>query len=245
MKLLITIRTADRTPKRNYLGQTVRAFVQGGAEPGSIHIFPTDPDVRWLLYEIGDSPVTVHLPDKRCTPNENGIRQVEALNDTEAEWIGLFEDDLELCADPVGSMVRWLADQAQPDVQVYRFFALPRTPVAKQMPHATLSPLKEMRGSQAVVLRNLDARFFAEWAKAHPHDWRPKEAPFQDRTDRGFDKLIGYWALKRWPKQPLGMVSRPMMVRHMGVESAMYSHGLQNDREFAGTNWRYQSEVSA
>ncbi len=245
MKLLVTIRTADRTPKRNYLGQTVRAFVSAGTAARAIHLFPTAPDVRWVLQEIGDLPVTVHVPDHRCTPNENGIRQVDALNEVDAEWIGLFEDDLETCTDPVGSMARWLSDQARPDVAVYRFFALPRTPVVKKDDAVAWCPLKEMRGSQAVVLRNMDARAFAGWASMHRTDWRPKDAPFQDAKDKGFDKLIGYWALNRWPKQTLGMVSRPMFVRHVGVESAMYSHGLQNDKEFAGADWTYHSKVTA
>lgn len=245
VKLLITIRTANRAPKRNYLGQTVTAFAAGGVEPGAIHLFPTDPDIGWLLHEVGDLPVTVHLPDHRCAPNENGIRQVQALNEVDAEWIALCEDDLQTCADPVGSMARWLEDQARPDVAVYRFFALPKTPVMTQIDGADFTPLREMRGSQAIVLRAADARDFAAWATAHPRDWRPTDAPFQDRPDRGFDKLVGYWALQRYPKQPLGMVSRPMLVRHVGIESALYSRGLHNDAAFAGTAYRYSREVLA
>lgn len=245
VNLLITIRTANRAPKRNYLGATVRAFLAGGAcDPDLIHLFPTDPDIAWLETELDGLPVHIHAPDRRRAPNENGIAQVSALDHVEAEWIGLFEDDVETCTDPVGSMASWLADQARPDVAVYRFFALPRTPVVKHTEHASWCPLREMRGSQAVVLRNLDARYFAAWATAHPHDWRPKEAPFQDRPDRGFDKLIGYWALNRWPKQTLGMVSRPMFVQHVGMESALHSHGLKNN-DFAGSQWTYRSAVPA
>ncbi len=97
-----------------------------------------------------------------------------------------------------------------------------------------------MRGSQAVVLRNVDARYFAAWASAHPKDWRPADAPFQQVPDKGFDKLIGYWALHRWPKQPLGMVSKPMLVNHVGVTSLLHTHGLRNNAMFGGTDYRYQ-----
>lgn len=241
MNLILTIRTANRAPKRNYVGATVRSLIAKGADPSAIHLFPTDPDVRWL----SELPVTVHVPDHHCTPNENGIRQVEALEGSEAEWIVFCEDDIETCADPMGSMARWLADHARPDVHVYRFFALPRTPVVRRTETADWCPLKEMRGSQAVALMADDARAFAAWATAHPTDWRPKDAPFQDRPTKGFDKLIGYWALKHWPNQPLGLVSRPMLVNHIGTESALYSHGIRNDQAFAGGRFSYGSEVTA
>lgn len=241
--LLFTIRTANRAPKRNYVGRTVSDLLAKGVDPALLHLFPTDPDVAWLFEEIGDAPVRVHVPDRRYSPNENGVRQVTALDDVDAEWIGLCEDDIETCADPLGSMARWLAHQARPDITVYRFFALPQTPVVKQGKGFTLSPLKEMRGSQAVALRHLDARAFRHWAEAHPRNWRPKDAPYQDRPEKGFDKLIGYWALQRYPRQPYGLVSRPYFVRHVGLESALYSHGLRNDREFAGPNWRYEASV--
>jgi len=243
VNLLITIRTADRTPKRNYVGQTVRAFLAGACDPSLIHLFPTDPDTAWLDAELGRLPVHIHAPDHRRAPNENGIAQVSALEEVEAEWILLCEDDLEMCADPVGSMARWLADHARPDVHVYRFFALPRTPISKRTERADWCPLREMRGSQAVALRAEDARDFAAWASAHPLDWRPKDAPFQDRPTKGFDKLIGYWALQRWPKQTLGLVSRPMLVNHIGIGSTIHSHGLRNDQGFAGARFRYVSEV--
>ena len=65
---LVTIRTADRTPKRNYLGATVRAFV-ADCDPSLIHVFPTHPDVRWLDRELGALPVSVHVPDQPRTPS--------------------------------------------------------------------------------------------------------------------------------------------------------------------------------
>lgn len=244
VKLLVTIRTANRAPKRNYLGATVRAFLRRGVcDPSLIHLFPTSPDLAWMADELGELAVTIHAPDCTRTPNENGIAQVSALGTCDAEWIGLFEDDLELCADPVCSMARWLADQARPEISIYRFFALPRTPVHSQTTYASWCPLREMRGSQAVAMRARDARAFAAWASAHPTDWRPKDAPYQDRPTKGFDKLIGYWALQRYPGQPYGLVSRPYFVRHVGVESALYSHGLKNDHEFAGPTWRYEASV--
>lgn len=237
MKLLLTIRTANRAPKQNYLRATVASLLTQGVDPDLLHIFPTDPNTGWP--DVG----SVHVPDHRCTPNENGVRQVDALNDVDADWIVLSEDDLEWCADPLGSMARWLEDYATSERLIYRFFTFGQTkPVSA---HAVLSPLREMRGSQVVALRADDARRFAEWARQHPLDWRPKDAPFQDRPHDGFDKLLGYWALQDRPHMTTGLVSRPFFVRHIGVESSLHSHGVRMDQHFAGVDWRYQRKVAA
>ena len=242
-RVIFTIRTANRAPKRNYLGQTIKSL--GNTDAQRLHIFPTDPDIRWLLEDIGDPCATVHVPTRRYTPNANGIRQVSALDDVDADWIVMLEDDLECCAHPMQSMVRWLDDRARPDVAVYRFFALPGTPIQRLGRDAGLSPLIEMRGSQAVAMRAADARAFAAWASAHPTDWRPRQAPFQDRPERGFDKLIGYWALQHYPSQKSGLVSQPFFVRHIGTESILHSRGVRNDALFAGKGWSYGREVRA
>lgn len=240
-QLVITIRTADRTPKRNYLWRTMRMLLDQGVKPSGLHLFPTDPHVAWLGRELdGRQAVPVHVPEARCTPNANGIRQVSVLDTDDANWILLLEDDVEPCADFYGSVTGWLCDHADPAIHVYRLHALPGTPLRRVDPAAALAPLREMRGSQAVALRAADARLFAAWATAHHKNWRPKDAPFQNRPDRGFDKLIGYWALAQWPDQPDGLVALPMLVNHIGRDSVLHTHGLRNDAHFAGASWRYQ-----
>lgn len=235
--MLFTIRTADRSPKRNYLGKTVRTLLTQGVNPHDVHLFPTDPDVAWMARELTDLPTLhMHVPEHRCAPNANGIRQVSALDWSDEDWIAMLEDDLDCVSR--STLLSWLVVESTASIHVYRWFALPGTPLRRVSPRAALAPLREMRGSQAVILRAHDARLFAEWATAHPKNWRPKDAPFQNHPDRGFDKLIGYWALQQWPEQPNGLVALPMLVNHIGRESALHSHGLRNDAHFAGA--RYQ-----
>jgi hypothetical protein len=231
------MRTADRTPKRNYLRDTVETLRWGGVSGADIHIFPTSPDLAWLTSRRFDSTVQIHTPAARLTPNQNGIAPVALLDDIDADWIILSEDDLEWCADPIGSMARWLDEHATPAVMVYRFFAFGRlTPVSA---HAAAAPLREMKGSQVVALRADDARRFAAWAKAHPLDWRPKGAPFQHRPHDGFDKLLGYWALQDRPSVTHGLVSRPFFVKHVGTESSIHSRGVRMDGMFIGAGKQY------
>ena len=49
------------------------------------------------------------------------VRADSGIDQIDADWIILSEDDLEWCADPLGSMARWLEAHATPDVLVYRF----------------------------------------------------------------------------------------------------------------------------
>lgn len=238
-KLLLTIRTANRAPKRNYLDQTVLGLMAKGVS--DFHIFATDPDVSWLpAWLEGDR--RVHVPDRRLTPNQNGLAPIALLDDIEADWIILSEDDVFWCADPVGSMARWLSQHARPDVVVYRFFAFDH--LHAEGLHVASAPLREQKGSQVIALRAADAKRLATWAKAHPLDWRPRTAPFRHRPHDGFDKLVGYWALQDTPETTYGLVSRPFFVDHIGVESSLHAYGKQLRNTFAGDSWSYPEAES-
>jgi len=240
MRLLFTMRTADRSPKQNYLGATLASLRRGGLFQNDIHVFPTDPDVRWMASSLMP-PMTMYPPTARRTANQNGLAPIGLLDTIDADWIILSEDDLEWCADPLGSMSLWLAIHARPEVLIYRFFAFDRlTPVS---PDAGTAPLREQKGSQVVALRANDARRFAAWAETHPISWRPSGAPFQNRPHDGFDKLLGYWALQDRPSVATGLVSRPFFVRHLGVQSSLHGRGIRMDANFIGTGRAYQPVV--
>jgi len=242
MKLLLTIRTADRSPKQNYLGQTVRSLLAGGVQASAIHLVPTNDRLDWLRQELGSLDLPVHPPSAKRTPNENGLAQIDLLRQYPADWIVMSEDDLEWCADPLGSIERWLDDHATNGRLLYRFFAFGT--LRPWSASASEAPLKEQRGSQVVAMRADDALRFACWAKQHRLTWRPPGAPFQQRPHDGFDKLLGYWALQANPKMENGLVSRPFFVRHLGVESSIHSHGVRRDDQFAGAKWSYRYEVA-
>jgi hypothetical protein len=239
-RLTITIRTADRHPRQNYLGQTVRGLIAAGVAAEQIHVFPTAPDVRWLDVELGDLPIVRHVPSTRRDANANGVAQVAALDVAPADWLLMLEDDVHVCADFEGSVLRWLDRFARPDVHVYRFCAFGEP--EHRLPSVTVHPLREQRGSQAVALRSDDARRFAAWWSTHETDWRPKHAPFQQEPG-GFDKLIGYWALAEWPETRYGLVSRPQFVHHVGMQSSLHSRGVRNDEAFAGTSYRFEARA--
>jgi len=238
MSLLLTIRTANRTPKANYLGMTLVSLRSQGVEPEQIHVVATDHDTSWMTIPSG---ITVHVPGVHRRPNENALAQIDLMHRYPADWIAMSEDDLAWCRHPLESIERWLTKHATPERLFYRFFAFGSLkPIARDVYE---TPLKEQKGSQVVAMRSDDAPRFARWARAHPRDWRPNGAPFQDRPHDGFDKLLGYWALQDNPKVTTGLVSKPFFVRHLGVESAIHSHGLRRDDQFGGPDWSYGASV--
>ncbi len=239
MSLRITIRTADRTPGPNYLGETLRSLQAAGVDLTSVHVFPTDPDVAWTVQELGAAAPVLHVPATRRNPNQNGVAQVSALDLAPADWLLMLEDDVHVCADFEGSVLRWLAKHQKPSIHVYRFcaFSAPTKVRAETMTYL----LREQRGSQAVALRAEEARDFATWASEHHTCWRPAMAPFQNQRTNGFDKLVGYWALDRWPADQVGLVSRPMFVRHIGEKSLLHERTVVNTA-WAGQGWRYEGD---
>lgn len=239
MSLTITIRTADRTPKKNYLGGTVRSLIAGGVLANRIHVFSTSPDTDWIVGQLPECPpVVVYRPVEKRNPNQNGVAQVEALDYQPADWLLMLEDDIRVCADFEGSVLRWLGRHSRPDVHVYRFCAFGGCKFRK--PEVSGYPLREQRGSQAIALRADEARDFAKWSTENHTCWRPHRAPFQNQRTNGFDKLVGYWALSRWPEQRIGLVSRPMFVHHIGKQSLLHERTVTNELYFAGERWSYR-----
>lgn len=237
MSITFAIRTACRA-RKNYLWQTVRSLISAGVEPTRIHVFPTSPDVLWLGHELCGQGVPLHVPSAPRSPNENGVALVLALAATPADWLLMLEDDVTVCADFEGSALRWLDAHATPTVHVYRFCAFGNR-VARHKEYSEY-PLREQRGSQAIALRAEDAFDFGQWATEHHEVWRPPLAPFQNQRTTGFDKLVGYWALSRWPAQKVGYVSEPHFVKHVGLEGSMHGRTITNEASFAGERWSYR-----
>lgn len=238
MRLALSMRTADRSPKRNYVAGTLGRLIRQGVDPASVHLCATSPDVRWLEPIVAECPVTLHVPDRVLRPNANGLQQIAVVDPESYDWILLLEDDLKFCADFLGSVRRWIARHARPDRHVYRFFGFSHPPAHAE---AYDVPLVRLRASQAVALRRDDALDFLAWGTAHLTSWR-RLAPWGGSpADPGiaWDKFIACWALTRWPNRP-GVISHPHFVQHVGDDSSLHRYGARNDRPFAGEAWSYQ-----
>jgi hypothetical protein len=233
-RIALTMRTADRSPKPNYVGGTVKRLLAQGLDPTSIHLCATDPNVAWLDAELRGAAVTQHVPAQRLTPNQNGLAQIRVLDPASADWVLLLEDDLGFCADFLGSVQRWIVKAARPDRHVYRLFGFRLTPPRTGRVVAYDWTLTGLCGSQAVLLRMADAQDFLAWADANLETW----GGFRGNAKIAFDKLLASWALYRWPGQP-GVVSHPLFVQHIGLKSSLHPRAVGMDHLFAGARWRF------
>jgi SAM-dependent methyltransferase len=237
-RVAIAMRTADRSPKPNYVGGTLRRLLAQGLDPASVHLCATHPDVRWLDAELQGRTVTLHRPERPLSPNENGLAQIRVLNPSSADWVLLLEDDLGFCADFLGSVQRWIVKAARPDRHVYRLFGFGLRPPTKRAGPFYDWKLQGLCGSQAVILRMADAQDFLAWADVNLVTW----GGFRGNAKIAFDKLLASWALARWPGQP-GVVSHPLFVQHVGDVSSLHPRAVRNDRLFAGSAWRFAPQA--
>lgn len=248
MKLAVAMRTTNRAPKPNYLRKTLVDLQRSGADLTALHLCVSLPDAAWLAKELDALPTPqIDVPTVRRRANENGLACVDAALRDEAQMVVLLEDDLAFCADFLGGLSRWLDRHARADRHVYRCFGFTTPPATR--PEAYDWPLDGLRGSQAIVLWQDEARDFLAWGKAHLETWVPL-APwgrqFPKLTDPhvAFDKFVATWALLNWPQVP-GVMSFPYFVKHIGDASSLHSYGLRNDKPFAGDHWRYPAEARA
>jgi len=233
-RVAIAMRTADRAPKPNYIGGTIRRLLAQGIAPSAIHLCATHPDVRWLERELQGAAVTLHIPDRPLSPNENGLAQIRVLDSTSADWALLLEDDLGFCADFLGSVQRWIAKAARPDRHVYRLFGFSLRPPKNKAVVSYDWKLPGLCGSQAVLLRMDDAQDFLAWSDVNLETW----GGFRGNAKIAFDKLLASWALARWPGVP-GVVSHPLFVQHVGDVSSLHPRAVRMDNLFAGAGWRF------
>lgn len=241
-RVAVTMRTADRSPHPNYVGGTVARLLAQGLAPADLHLCPTAPEVGWLDKELPTPlyrAVTLHTPAQRRTPNENGLAQIRCLDPTRYDWVLLLEDDLGFCADFLGSVQRWLLKANRPDRNVYRLFTFRNRPPTSRKVYAYDMPLKNMCGTQAVLLRMADALDFLEWGDKNLETW----GGFRGNPRIAFDKLMAAWALARWPDRP-GVVSHPMFVQHVGDVSSLHPAAIRMDSQFAGARWRFEGATA-
>jgi hypothetical protein len=238
MTLMIGITTADRSPRKNYIADTLHQLWQQGVPPSQVHVFASAPDVAWLHREVETRLMltvsdlcTLHVPKKRLTRNENGLALLQGL--PPSVWALHLEDDLLFCADFVGSVTRWLRDHAEPVRKVYTFCTF-KVPTDHALPY--WDQPRDSYGCQAVAMRHADLRHFGRTVKAELPNWRRSMS--KGWRESGFDMLM-----RKWARQPF-RASHPSFVQHVGDETlahAFRNRKVMRAKNFAGTTWTYNA----
>lgn len=238
MKILLGMTTADRSPRQNYVAQTLYQLHQQKVPSTHVHVFASAPDVSWLHREVEQRTglkvsdlCTLHVPERKLTRNENGLSLLQGL--PECEWAVHLEDDLEFCGDFVGSVERWLTKHAVGNKRkVYTFCAFKRS---EKVTADVWDQPRDSYGCQAVAMRFKHLREFGRMVQGELPRWRLTMS--KGWKESGFDMLM-----RKWAREPF-LASNPSFVQHVGDESlahAFRNRKVTRARNFAGVDWSYQ-----
>ncbi len=226
MKIGVVMTTANRihakqgigstVASRNYVGATLRDLLAQGVTP---HVFATSPNVKWLRPLMAGLPEShLHLPSRPLNRIENGAAAM--LNVPACDWVLHLEDDVQPCADVLGSISRWLSRHARDDRRIVLFWAREAHVGAVDVDD---HPRDLLFGAVAVAMRRADALDFGQWVVSHARRWRSGTARL-----RGFDKMMRAWHKQTYPDIPAVSASVPSLFQHMGKDSSLshlWPHG--------------------
>ena len=246
-KFALSLVTVDRTPRPNYLAQTLRNFERGGIFKSSL----------FHSLSIADSGVGTHWPSPALIESgislthvgvcRTGARRPSSVNAATAlaagvatgcEWILFFEDDVDVCGDFLESVDRWLTAYAKPEYHVFPFGAnYPHVQVAADnLEFVWEYDTHLFYGSQCFAIRADDARSLADYWSTNP------EVP--GGTDMAIDIMVAQWHRLKFPTQPNFLASAPSFIQHIG--RASYATTKEVTHTFAswpGPFWVFEPGV--
>jgi hypothetical protein len=225
--LSIAIRTVDRSPRPNYLGETIAALSRAG-------VFSTDVVKRISLCDSGSPdaqafierhvtalqlslPVLrVYLTKFRLTANENAARALKYASDADADWVLFLEDDIDVIGRFAESVSRWLSKYASENARIYTFGSTHPKVTERWLKNkrgAVDISSREFFGTTAYAIRTADAKQLADWQDRHPtYNGKPQS----------HDLLIPAWLAERYPRsQRWVRASVPSFVQHIGDVSGL------------------------
>lgn len=278
----IAIETADRRPDgTNYLGRTLRNLQRGGVfDSPLLHSLDIvsgrdslDPSGYFWTECVAALPTAPQRPDHpdakffwhetpKPTPSrqQNGARAIRAAAGRDAEWVIKLEDDIDVCADFLGSLSRWLDDNERNsrDVPMYTLGVTLDTisgsryrtpgesvlgpgesfPRVREILKGTGGKARAIRvavgtfwGAQAILLRRDHARHLEAWLGDDPFYDDGRE----HHRARGHDLLLQRWAVS------LGAVhfgaAVPSFVQHIGRQSTIANPFFEFP--WPGPDWSY------
>ena len=231
-------------PRPNYLGATLDALTRAGVWTSpSLHSLRivdsgSDEEQDFWRTEIGvrvpasarhlvsiDAPPT----GQRRTLHQTASRAIQLASATTADWVLVLEDDLDVCADFLGSVAAWLSDHD--GLSVLYAFGANYVQVAQSAHYGRTSwpyPVHAFYGAQALAWRRADAAQCAAWLGEDP--------AYHGKRTRGHDLLLQEWGRSRGVSHFLA--SAPSFVDHVGATTTL-STTFFRFPSWPGRRWSY------
>lgn len=241
-RFAIVISTADRSPARNYLIDTLNSLMQSGVFSSrvthTVIVVDTGKGVLQraraaIWFASQGIPVDIVTPTRTGSSPDNAAAGMRAAHNTGAEWVLFLEDDIEPCGSFLESINAWLRDNADPLVPVYPFCAAYSKNAGRERTAKTWRyGLGSFYGTQAYAIRAADALSLA--------DFLEREARARCQTN-GHDLLLRDWVLERYPETTHLLAPGMDFVQHTGKESSIHAGRFHAYPHFGGYGWRYEN----
>lgn len=216
--------TIDRSPKQNYLNQTIENLDRAGVFKSqllhSFHLFDSCRQLqhfdRWRLgpHSIAHK-VWLHLASQKYLACENAGRALKIGGATGAEWVLFCEDDIDVCANFLESVANWL--DIHGGDERYRLFAFGAAYLDAMKPRMVDGfnswdyPFTLFYGTQCFAIRAQDALSLGLYIYDNP-EIRGITNP------NAYDLMFHDWMSLNYP-DCLFLASVPSFVQHIGKNS--------------------------
>jgi len=259
----ITLITTDRFPRKNYLSETINNLVRGGVFESErlnlVHLLPSsERDTHWkIVYSwIVDErrPINIHVPHTSLLPCENAGRALQIGSQDKSKWVLFLEDDIDVCADFLDSVGKWLDRFGDnPDYRIFQF-GCPYTPQVylSHPPIWEYHSYYDFYGTQCFAIRSEDAESLGKYIFSNAEFVRPNPSynpliPDEDaspflyrRNPAQYDLMFCQWAEINYPNCRF-VASVPSFVQHIGEESSLTdSVSCHKFPSWPGRDWRYE-----
>lgn len=237
--ITVVMITMDRSPKRNYLGETIRNLERSGLWESSrlrrfILVDSGSPSVyQYLFNQMATKGLDVDTCIKPRVARENVARALFLGARTDADWVLFMEDDIDVCSDFLNSVGRWLDKHGVSTCHVFAFgAAYDQIRMAHKLRATAWGyPVEAFYGTQCFAIRPQDANSLAIWLETH-RLVGGVDAP------GAYDISMQEWARTNWPSVDHFMASVPNFVQHLGEESAI-GNGFFQFPAWPGREWSY------
>jgi hypothetical protein len=242
--------TVDRSPKPNYIRQTLENLSRAGVfDSDRLHSFTivdsgpvAEPTAMWPMSNIPSQladKIIIESPATRRYVKANCAAALRAGSRAGAPWMLYLEDDIDACAKFLDGVGLWLDRFQRPECPVYPFSSdhMLVSQAARLGKPFWYYHVEWFWGLQAVAFRPAAAGDLADWMEAHPfyvhNDGR--------QDPEAHDLEIQKWAIDRGVKTFIG--SAPVFVQHLGTFTSLECNPFGGARvkfpSWPGREWSY------
>lgn len=192
----------------------------------------------------GDLPGPLAISDgSGLTLHQNAAHAIRLGVDANRPWVLVLEDDLDFCADFLGSVARWLGEHEDPRYPMYVFGANYEQ-IERRWARGATSweyPCSAFYGAQALCWRREEAQHLIGWLGDDPH--------YNGVRDHGHDLLLQRWGKERWEargsgeRPPFFLASCPSFVDHVGEQSGIGNRFFRFG-SWQGREWSYSGKAA-